>query len=124
MRRSTTETKTKHSEKPKEVKREGNDRVTKTEVDVTKVTRKVGFYTKKPVGKLWHGAHGGIKTFLAMLSVATEVKIHNADAAKQQDLSDEMKRIFVSIEHAGRITTKIDRQIKAWNAKANAAAHG
>ena len=76
------------------------------------------------MGKLWHGAHGGIKTSLAMLSVATEVKIHNADAAKRQDLSDEMKRIFVSIEHAGRITTKIDRQIKAWNAKADAAAHG
>ena len=82
MRRSTTETKTKRAERPKEVTREGNDRVTKTEVDVSKVTRKVGFYTEKPIGRLWHGAHGGIKPSIGLLSIASEVKLGSIEASK------------------------------------------
>ena len=81
MRRSTTETKTKRAERPKEVTCEGNDRVTKTEVDFSKVTRKVGFYTKNPIGRLWHGAHGGTKASVGLLSIASEVKLGSIEAA-------------------------------------------
>ena len=73
MRRSTTETKPKRAERPKEVRREGNDRVTKTEVDVSKVTRKASFYADS-------------KASIGVLSLASEVKLGSVEASKRQGL--------------------------------------
>ena len=108
MRQSTAETKTNRAERPKEVTREGNDRVIKTEVDVTKVMRKVGFYAAR--------AHS-----IGVLSRASEIKLGSVEAFKRQGLRDEHKKILAELEKAGKITPRIKRKIKAWNDKANSA---
>ena len=108
MRRSTTETKTNRAERPKVVTREGNDKVTKTEVDVTKVMRNVGFYAVR--------AH-----LIGAMSLASEIKLGSVPAAKRQDLRDEHKKIIVDLEKVGKITPRIERKIRTWNEKADAA---
>ena len=108
MRRSTTETKTNRAERPKVVTREGKDKVTKTEVDVTKVMRNVGFYAVR--------AH-----LIGAMSLASEIKLGSVPAAKRQDLRDEHKKIIVDLEKVGKITPRIERKIRTWNEKADAA---
>ena len=93
MRRSTTETKTNRAERPKEVTRDGNDRVTKTEVDVTKVMRNVGFYAGRP-HSIW------------VLSPSSEVKLGTVPAAKRQALRDEMKKIIAELEKDKTVTNE------------------
>ena len=87
MRRSTTETKTNRAERPKEVTREGNDRIIKTEVDVTKVIRKVGFYAAR--------AH-----LIGAMSLASEIKLGSVEASKRQGLRDEHKKILAELKKA------------------------
>ena len=111
VRRSTTETKTNRAECPKEVTRDGNDRVVKTEVDVTKVMRNVGLYA-------------GRTHSIGVLSLSSEVKLGTVPAAKRQALRDEMKKILASLEKVGNISPSIERRLLAWNDKANAAIAG
>jgi len=108
MRRSTTETKTNRAERPKVVTREGKDKVTKTEVDVTKVTRNVGFYA-------------GSQHAIGVVSLASELTV---PAAKREGLRDEMKKIIAELEKAKTVTPRIRRNLEAWNARANAARAG
>ena len=100
MRRSTTETKTNRAERPKEFTREGNDRVVKTEVDVTKVIRKVGFYTAT--------AH-----LIGAMSLASEIKLGSVEASKRQGLRDEQKKILADLEKAGKLTPRIKSRLGA-----------
>ena len=111
MRRSTTETKTNRAERPKVVTREGKDKVTKTEVDVTKVVRNVGFYA-------------GSQHAIGVVSHASELKLGTVPAAKREGLRDEMKKIIAELEKDKTLTPRIERKLKAWNAKANAARAG
>ena len=111
MRRSTTETKTNRAERPKVVTREGKDKVTKTEVDVTKVTRNVGFYA-------------GSQHAIGVVSLASELKLGTVPAAKREGLREEMKKIIAELEKAKTVTPKIRRKLEAWNARANAARAG
>ena len=108
MRRSTTETKTNRAEPPKEVTREGNDRVIKTEVDVTKVMRNVRFYAARALS-------------IGVLSLATEIKLGSVEASKRQGPRDEHEKIVAELEKAGKLTPRIKNNIQAWNDKANAA---
>ena len=91
MRRSTTETKTNRAERPIVVTRDGNDRVVKTKVDVTKVMRNVGFYLDR--------THS-----IGVLSLASEVKLGSIEASKQQGLKDEMKKILADLKKVGKIS--------------------
>jgi len=110
MRRSTTETKTNRAERPKVVTREGKDKVTKTEVDVTKVIRNVGFY-------------GDTQHTIGVVSLASDLTLGRIPAAKRQGLRDEMKKIIAELEKAKTVTPRIRRKLEAWNAAANAAAN-
>ena len=150
MQRTTTETTTKRAAHPKEVTRVGNDRVTKTEFDISRQTRQVGFFRAAqahalapapepdpaPVAapaapaapaaaqirrRLWRGAHGGVKTPLAMLALVSEVRLHGVDGPERRDLEAERKRIYASIQQDGRITPEMNRRIKAWNKKVDEA---
>ena len=147
MQRTTTETTTKRAAHPKEVTRVGNDRVTKTELDISRKTRQVGFFraaqahalapapepAPAPVvapaapaaaqirRRLWRGAHGGVKTPLAMLAIVSEVRLHGIDGPERRDLEAERKRIYASIQQDGRITPEMNRRIKAWNRKVDEA---
>ena len=96
MRRSTTETKTNRAERPKVVTREGKDKVTKTEVDVTKVTRNVGFYAAS-------------QHLIGLASLQADIKL---------------KAILAEFEKAKTLTPKIKRKLEAWSARANAARAG
>ena len=110
MRRSTTETKTDRAERPKVVTREGKDKVTKTEVDVTKVIRNVGFY-------------GDTQHTIGVVSLASDLTLGRIPVAKRQGLRDEMKKIIAELEKAKTVTPRIRRKLEAWNAAANAAAN-
>ena len=111
MRRSTTETKTNRAERPKVVTREGKDKVTKTEVDVTKVTRNVGFYAAS-------------QHLIGLASLQADLKLGTVPAAKREGLREEMKAILAEFEKAKTLTPKIKRKLEAWNARANAARAG
>ena len=89
------------------VTREGNDKVTKTEVDVAKVMRNVGFYAVR--------AH-----LIGAMSLASEIR-GSVEASKIQGLRDEHKKIIVDLEKVGKITPRIERKIRTWNEKADAA---
>ena len=93
------------------VTREGKDKVTKTEVDVTKVIRNVGFYA-------------GSQHAIGMVSLASELKLGTVPAAKTEGLRDEMKKIIAELEKDKTVTPRIKRKLEAWNAKANAARAG
>ena len=96
---SPTETKTNRAERPKEVTREGNDRVIKTEVGVTKVIRKVGFYAAR--------AH-----LIGAMSLASEIKLGSVEASKRQGRRDEHKKILAELEKAGKLTPRIKNKYR------------
>ena len=100
MRRSTTETKTNRAERPKVVTREGKDKVTKTEVDVTKVIRNVGFYA-------------GSQHANGVVSLASELKLGTVPAAKREGLRDKMKKIIAELEKDKTVTPRIKRKLEA-----------
>ena len=145
MQRTTTETTTKRAAHPTEVTRVGNDRVTKTEFEISRKTKQVGFFraalVRAPVvapvapvvapvapaaapirRRLWRGAHGGVKTPLAMLALVSEVKLHGINPGPEKsELEAERRRIYASIQQDWRVTPAIDRRIKAWNRRADEA---
>ena len=111
MWRSITETKTNRGDSFKIFTREGKDKVTKTEVDVTKVTRNVGFYA-------------GSQHAIGVVSLASELKLGTVPAAKREGLREEMRTIIAELEKAKTLTPKLKRKLEAWNARANAARAG
>ena len=61
------------------------------------------------------------KASIGVISLASEVKLGSVEASKRQGLRDKIKKILASLEKAGKITPKIERLIKDWNARAIAA---